>query len=76
MSKVVSSRLCLQRFYLQAAILLVRVCKGNIFFEEDRYLHTLYLFEIKFNNSMAAKLSWVFGHNEGTNMIGWLVCIT
>ena len=67
MSKVVSSRLCLQRFYLQTAILLVRVCKGNIFFKEDRYLHTLYLFEIKFTKSMAAKPFWAFGRNEGTN---------
>ena len=56
-----------RRFYLQTATLLVRVCKGNILFKEDRYLHTLYLFEIKFTNSMAAKLFWAFGRNEGAN---------
>ena len=38
-----------------------------MFFKEARYLHTLYLFEIKFTNSMAAKLFWAFGGNEGTN---------
>ena len=59
--------MCLRRFYLQTSILLVRVCKGNIFFKEDKHLHTLYLFEIKFTNSVAAKLFWAFSGNEGMN---------
>ena len=59
MSKVVSWEILFTNSYF--------IGKGNILFQEDTYLHTLYLFEIKFTNSMAAKLFWEFGRNEGAN---------
>ena len=42
MSKVVSSKLCLRRFYLQTGVL------KYIFLKNNSYLHTLQLLEITF----------------------------
>ena len=81
MTKIVSSKLCFWRFYLQTGALLVRVWKTN------SYLHTLQLLETNFYvikhavmrntfmtsneihqlNSMAAEHFWGFGFNEGMN---------
>ena len=40
--------MCLQKCYLRAGVLLVRVCKGDILKKNDSYFHTLYLLEINF----------------------------